>query len=339
MKCVKWLKGKLSNCLDRRRVALAGGVALLWSISGAVYTAEDYPARPITLVVSYPAGGATDSVARIIASKLTELFRQQVLVDNRAGAGSTIGTRFAAQAKPDGYTLLLGDMGLPTGPAMFMNIGYDPRTDFLPVAFVGSAPLVLVSHPSLQAISLREMISLAKSNPGSISIAYPDAGTPYLAVIALLQSAGIKMNGVPYKGGGPALADVVGGHVSLTFSSITVVRAQIGSGQLRALAVTGATRSSLLPDVPTFKEAGVDLSIMDSGSWWGVLAPKGTQAAFIDRLNSLIAKVLDDVQIKERLAAIGVSVKGGTSREFGEFLAKQYSYWPTALRTAGVEPQ
>jgi tripartite-type tricarboxylate transporter receptor subunit TctC len=314
--------------------------ALLGFIPGAAMpAADDYPSRPITLVVSYPAGGATDSVGRIIAGKLTELTRQQVLVDNRGGAGSTIGTRFAAQAKPDGYTLLLGDMGLPTGPAMFKNLGYDPKSDLLPVAFVGSAPLVLVAHPSLKAASLKEMIALASAKPGSVSIAYPDAGTPYLAVIALLQATGVKMNGVPYKGGGPALSDVLGGHVAMTFSSTTVVRAQVGSGQLRALAVTGAGRSPILPEVPTFKEAGLDLSIMDSGSWWGILAPKGTPAPYIDKLNALIATTLDDAPTRARLAANGVTVRTTKVQEFGEFLNSQYSYWPAALRQAGVEPQ
>ena len=339
MKCVKWLNGKLDRRMDRRSVALAGAAALLWSLSGAVFPAEDYPARPITLVVSYPAGGATDSVARIIAAKLTELVQQQILVDNRGGAGSTIGTRLVAQAKPDGYTLLLGDMGLPTGPALVKNLAYDPKSDLVPVAFVGSAPLVLVAHPSLPATSVKELMSLATAKPGSISIAHAGAGTPYLAVVALLQSTGVKMVEIPYKGAGPALADVVGGHVPLTFASPTVVRAQILSGQLRALAVTGAARAAVLPEVPTFKEAGVELSIMDAGSWWGVLAPKGTPAAFIDRLNALVAKVLDDTQTRERLAGNGVAVRAGTSREFAEFLARQYTYWPAALRAAGVEPQ
>lgn len=311
---------------------------LVAATRGIATAADDFPTRPVTLVVAYPAGGATDSVARVLATRMGELLQQQVLVDNRGGGGSTIGTRAVAQARPDGHTLLLGDMGLPTGPAMVRNAGYELK-DLQPVAFVGQAPLVLVAHPGLPAKTVRELVALATASPGAISIAHPGAGTPYLAIIALAQAAGARFNEVPYKGGGPALQDVLGGHVPLTFSSATLVRQQIANGQLRALAITGTARAAILPEVPTFREAGVDLSIMDFGSWWGVLAPSGTAAPTIDKLNATVVRALEDSQVRTRMNAIGVTVRSGSAREFGEFLARQYGYWPAALKAAGVEPQ
>src|SRR5262245_33710097 len=261
------------------------GAALLGLAAVGPAVAQDFPNRPITLVVPFPPGGSTTIVARIIADKLSEALGQQIVVDNRGGAGGTIGTKAVSRSTPDGYTIVLGYTGtLAIGPTLYPNAGYDPRKDFEPIGLIGHAPNSLVVHPSFPVHTVKELIDYAKANPGKVNYGSAGVGTvSHVSGVYFANAAGIDLVHIPYKGTGPALADLLGGHIPMAFAPIPATHANIAEGKMRGLAVTSARRSSLLPDLPTIAESGI--SGFEASLYYGLVAPAGTPRPIVDRLN------------------------------------------------------
>src|ERR1700742_3391511 len=265
-----------------RKALLAAVFA--WSALSSVH-AQTYPNRPIMLVIPFAPGGSTSIVGRVIADKMSQLLGQSIVIDNRPGAGGTVGTRLVAKSDPDGYTILLGYTGtLAIGPSLYKEVGYDPRKDLAPIGMIGSAPSALVVHPSFAAKSVAELIAYAKANPGKVN--YGSAGVGSVNHITgeyFARAAGITLVHVPYKGTGPALTDLLGGHIPMALAPIPAVHANVSAGLLRTLATTGTTRNNLMPDVPTIAEAG--LPGFEASLYYGLVAPAGTPRLIIGRLN------------------------------------------------------
>jgi tripartite-type tricarboxylate transporter receptor subunit TctC len=246
--------------------------------------AQQYPDRPIRLVVPYAPGGGTDLTSRLIALRLTESFKQQVIVDNRAGGASNIGAEITARSAPDGYTIMMAGISFSINVSIFSKLGYDPIKDFDPVSLVAAVPLIVVVHPSVPATNIKELIALARAKPGTLNYAWGGSGTAnHIAGELFKYMTGTDIVHVPYKGGGPALADVVGGQVQLLFNTMTSTVGFMNSGKLRALAVTGKRRSPGVPNLPTVAEAGVPG--YDVGAWFGIVVPRGTSRAIVNKLN------------------------------------------------------
>src|SRR5476651_120874 len=289
--------------------------------------AQDYPNRPITLVVPFPPGGSTTIVARTITDKLAEILGQQIIVDNRGGAGGTIGTKSVAKSEPDGYTLALGYTGtLAIGPSLYANVGYDPRKDFAPIGRIGTAPNTLVVHPSFPAKTVAELISYAKANPGKINYGSAGVGTvSHVCGEYFATAAGIKIVHVPYKGTGPALTDLIGGHIPMAFAPIPASHANVSAGLLRALAVTSTARSSLLPDVPTIAESG--FPGFDASLYYGLVAPAGTPRPIIDKLNKALQGALASVEVKKQLGLDGTEITPGTPEAYADHIDRDEKKW------------
>ena len=320
---------------EMRAGKLLLAVMLGAGVAGAVL-AQNYPARPIRMIIPFSPGGATDVPGRILAQKLSEAFGHQVVVDNRPGAGSTIGTDLAAKAQPDGHTLLMTATPFASSAGLYRNLPYHPLEDFSPVIQFGSAPNVLVVHPSLPANSVRELIALAKSQPGKIDYASSGNGSAqHLFGALFLSMAGISMTHIPYKGSGPATADLLGGQVKVGFPGIAIVIPHHRVGRLRALAVTSAKCSPQLPDVPSIAEAGVPG--YDATLWLGIAAPKGTPRAIVSRLNQEIAKALQFPEVREAFQNAGTDPVMTTPEEFGAFVKAEVEKWGRVIREAGVQ--
>jgi tripartite-type tricarboxylate transporter receptor subunit TctC len=298
--------------------------------------AQDYPARSITLVVPFPAGGGVDSMARIVADQLTVAFGQQVVVENRGGAAGVIGTRGAAKAAPDGYTLVMSTSGTTTiNPSLYANPGYDPLKDFTPIGLVAATPIVVMTHPSLPAASLAELIALAKAEPGKLDIGTPPPGTEnYLAAELFKVATGVDMTIVAYKGTGPLTNDLVGGHVRVAFNTIAPALGQIQSGHLRAIAVAGRARSRLLPDVPTFIESG--LPGFEAVARYGLLAPAGTPRPIIERINAELRAMVDSDAAAKRIVAAGAEALAATPDEYAADIAREQAKWSELIRKLGL---
>jgi tripartite-type tricarboxylate transporter receptor subunit TctC len=264
--------------------AAAAVAALAAIVSGALpVTAQDYPTRPITLVVPFPAGGGNDTVARVVAEKMSRTLGQQVVVENRGGAGGTIATRAVARDRPDGYTILLTYTGtLCINPTLYSNAGYDPRKDFAPIGLIGSQPCVLTVHPSLPARTPSELVAYAKANPGKVNYAFVPGTIGQMTTEMFARSAGIELTRIPYKGNGQAIGDLIGGHVSMMVLSLSTILGGVNAGQLFALAVTTPERSKLLPDVPTIAESAVPG--FSAAIRYGLVAPAGTPAPIVGRI-------------------------------------------------------
>jgi tripartite-type tricarboxylate transporter receptor subunit TctC len=298
--------------------------------------AQDYPTRPIVLVSPFPPGGSVSLVARIVAEKMGETLGQSIVVENRGGAGGTIGARSVAKSPPDGYTLLLGYTGtLAIGPSMYPNAGFDPRKDFVPVGRIGTAPTLLVVHPSVPVHSVAELIAYAKANPGKLNFGSAGIGTVgHLAGELLATMAGLQLVHVPYKGTGPAITDLLGGHIPMMFTPVPTAHAQAESGLLRALAVTGAERSSLLPDVPTVAESG--LPGYEAALRYGLLAPAGTPRAIIERLNKELRTALAAEDVRTRLAADGAEVLPSTPEQYAADIDREEATWSKVVNALGL---
>ena len=323
----------LMKILGYCALAVAGAIALA-PPAGAQGA---YPNRPVTMVVPYPAGGSADILARTIGQKLGERLGQPVVIDNRAGAGTAIGAKHVAAAPPDGYTLLMGTVSSQAiNPAM-NKVGYDPVKDFTPVAPLASIPFVLVAHPSFAGRSVADVIAQAKAKSGELSYASAGLGTSnHLAGELLASAAGIKLLHVPYKGSAPALNDVVAGHLPLMFDLQATALPYVQSGKLKALAVTGRTRSSLLPDVPTVIESG--LPGYEVSAWFGVFAPAGLPRPVLDRLNADISAVLQAPEMRKRLQELGAEPEQGSAEAFAKFTRAEATKWSGVLKNAGLAP-
>ena len=302
------------------------------------YAQQPYPARAVRLVVPSAPGGGTDITARIIAPKLSEQLGQQVVVENRAGAGTMIGGEAVARAAPDGYTLLMGISTLAINPAMYKKVPYDALKDFAPISQVVALSNLLVTHPSLPVQSVKTLIAFARPRPGQIHYASAGVGTnPHLSVELFLSMAGLKMVHVPYKGSGQGIVDVVAGHVPVMMPSILTGLPHAKTGRLRGLGVTGAKRAGAAPEIPTIAEAGVPG--YEAVQWFGVLAPAGTPREIIVRLHGEIVRALNAAEVKGRLSGDGADPVGSPPEEFAAFLRAETAKWATVVKDAGIQPE
>ena len=317
-------------------------VAAVVMLSGAGLcpaNAQNYPTRAVTLVIPFAPGGSTSIVGRGIADKMSELLGEKVVIDNRPGAGGTVGTKAVAKSDPDGYTLLLGYTGtLAIGPSLYKNVGYDPRKDFAPIGLIGNAPNSLVVHPSFPAKTVAELIAYAKANPGKVNFGSAGAGTAsHITGEYFARFAGITLVHIPYKGTGPALTDLLGGHIPMAFAPIPASHPNISAGKLRALAVTSTTRSGLLPDVPTMVEAG--LPAFDASLYYGLVAPAGTPRPIIDKLNKALREALASDEVKKQLGNDGTEITPGTPEDYADFIDKDEKKWSGLVKISGVEQE
>ncbi len=323
------------------RYALAATVVAMVAVAAVTTTAyaQNYPTRAITLVIPFAPGGSTSIVGRGIADKMSELLGEKVVVDNRPGAGGTVGTKAVARSEPDGYTLVLGYTGtLAIGPSLYKSVGYDPRKDFAPIGLIGNAPNSLVVNPSFPAKTVAELIAYAKANPGKVNFGSAGAGTAsHITGEYFARAAGITLVHIPYKGTGPALTDLLGGHIPMAFAPIPASHPNVTAGKLRALAVTSITRSGLLPDVPTMIEAG--LPGFDASLYYGLAAPAGTPRPIIDKLNKVLREALGSDEVKKQLGNDGTEITPGTPENYADFIDKDEKKWSQLLKVAGVEQE
>ncbi len=300
--------------------------------------AKNYPNRPIRLVVPYAPGGTTDFAARVLATRLSETLGQSVVVDNRPGAGSIIGSDVVAKGSPDGYTLLMVDTGFSVTPALYAKLPFDTSKDFAPVAEVIRVANWLIVPAALPAKSVKELVALAKAKPGTLTFGSGGVGSPFhMAGEQFKHAAQINVVHVPYKGGGPALTDLLGGHISMLFPTMTIALPHVNAGKLRALAVIAPRRSAALPDVPTMAESGYPGVTMTS--WYGVVAPAGTPKPLIEKMSAEITKVLNMPDVKERFATQFAEPVYGTPAAFGKLIATEISTWTAVAKAGGIKPE
>ena len=313
---------------------------LLLSVLGAFHaSAQTYPAKPIRIIVSYPAGGANDIVARSVGQKLNELLGASIVVDNRSGAGGTIGADVAAKAPADGYTLLMAAGAHTLAPSLYIKLPYDIARDFAPISISAKSTYLLVVHPSVPARSVNELIALARAKPGGLNYASSGIGAPpHLAGEMFNTLAGVRLVHVAYKGDTPAIADLLGGHVDLAFLAVSATSPHIKAGKLRALAVTSAQRTPVMPDLPTIAEAG-GLKDFDISTWWGLLAPAGTSPEAVNRLAAAMAKIAAMPDIKARFGELGVEAAANTPEQFGAFIKAEIQKFAALAKLAGIKPE
>jgi tripartite-type tricarboxylate transporter receptor subunit TctC len=318
------------------RVTRAVAAALFLSVASAA-PAQDYPSRPIRLIVPFAPGGVADNSARVIADKLGQRLGQQVVVENRAGASGNIGTEAVAKSPPDGYTLLLGfDGTMVINPHVFPNLPFDTLRDFAPVTKLGDATIILVAHPSVPANTLPELIAYSKTQPGGLAYGTSGTGgTPHLAGEMLKQRSGANLVHVPYKGGGQAITDVVGGQIPLVYTAIATAQQYVKTGRLKAIGVSSEKRSPALPNVPTFDESGQPGFVVSS--WTGILAPAKTPKPIVDRLQKEIAAVLADPDVKGRYDVLGIEVVANTPAEFAEQIKADLARWEKVVKQANIK--
>ncbi|HEY2229949.1 MAG TPA: tripartite tricarboxylate transporter substrate binding protein [Xanthobacteraceae bacterium] len=310
------------------------GVLLALSTSVA---AQEYPTKPVRLIIPFPPGGSNDVVGRMIATQLSDRLGKQVVVDNRGGAGGVIGTEVAANAPPDGYTLLIISIAHSVSPWLY-KLQYDPIKSFVPVAILASGPNVLVVHPDLPVHSVSELIALAKQKPGELNYASAGIGSfQHLGGELFKLTAGVNIVHVPYKGGGPAMTDVLGGHTKIMFSSLVQTSGFVLSGQLRALGTGGSHRNSVLPDVPTIAEAG--LPGYEATNWWGIVAPAGTPPAIVEKLHTEIAAVQNSEETKKQFSTQGAEVVQMSSAAFGTFMETEMNKWERVVKESGIKAE
>ena len=316
------------------RIALAS-VALLISAAPSGH-AQSYPSRTITLVVPFPAGGGNDALARLVAERMSKTLGQQVVVENRGGAGGTIATRAIAKGAADGYAILLTYTGtLAINPSLYPNAGYDPRKDFAPIGAIGTLVSVLVVHPSLPVRSTGDLITYSKANPGKVNYGFVPGTVGHIATEMFAQTAGIKLTNIPYRGNGNAIADLLGGHVSMMFLSILPVIGQIQSGKLNALAVASPTRSALIPDVPTISESG--LPGFSAVITYGLAAAAGTPREIIERLNKELRAALEDGELRNRLATEGGQVLSGSPEDYASLIDSEEKRWGPLVKNLDLK--
>lgn len=325
------------NHLWTRRAAVAAAAALMVAISGGSRPARaaDYPERPITLVVPYEAGGGNDVIARLVAAKMSTALGKPIVVENRGGAGSTIGTRYVAKARPDGYTILIATSALAINPSLYPDVGYDPKQDFAPVGLIATSANLVLVRQSLPVHSMAELIALAKKDPGKLNFASTGTGTStHLAAELFAAMANVKITAIPYKGVAPAVTDLLGEHVDLMFCPSASVVGLVREQKLRALAVTGAKRSPLFPDLPTVAETG--LPGYAAELHYGIVAPAGTPPMVIAKLNAALNGALADAEVQKRLGVDGAQTLPGTPQAYAADIGAEQAKWSAILKQSGV---
>jgi tripartite-type tricarboxylate transporter receptor subunit TctC len=320
--------------MRKARLALSMAIGVLVALT-ATTAAQDFPTKPVRLIVPFPPGGSNDVVGRIVATGLGERLGKQVLVDNRGGAGGVLGTEAAANAAPDGYTLLVISLAHTVNPGLY-KLKYDPIKSFVPVAMLGSGANVLCVHPSVPVNTLAELLALAKEKPGTLNYATAGSGSfQHMGSELFKLMAGIDIVHVPFRGGGPAMIDVVGGHSQIVLSSLIQTMPHIRSGKLKPLGTGGKERSPILPDVPTIAEAGVPGYEM--ANWWGIVAPAGTPQAIVDRLAKEIGVVLASPETQKVFSNEGAEVVQKTGAEFGAFIEAELAKWQRVVKEAKIK--
>jgi tripartite-type tricarboxylate transporter receptor subunit TctC len=311
-------------------IACFAFVAIAWG--------ADYPAKPIRLIVPYAAGGSTDTLARILAYALAERLGQQVVIDNRTGAGTIIGTEIAAKSVPDGYTLFMATPPFAVNPALYGKVPYDLERDFAAVLNVAGSSNLLVVHPMLPAHSVKELIGLVKANPGKYSYGSSGVGgASHLAMALFTSMAALDMVHVPYKGGAPAVTDLVADRLQVMMANLTTAQPHVRAGRLRALGVGTKARTPLFPEMPTISEAGVPG--YEANNWNGIVVPRNTPRLIIDRLQREVVTILSDTNVAKRLAAQGLEPIGDTPREFAQYLKSEAAKWGKVVKSAGIKPE
>ncbi len=305
----------------------------------SVIAADAYPSKPLRMVITFPAGGPSDVVVRLISQRLTDQWGYPVIIDNRGGAGGIVGTEIVARATPDGYTFLVGTAGgMTINPALRSDLSYDPFRDFSPVGMLVVNPQILVAHPTLAAKNIRELVALAKQKPGQLNFASAGTGTAtHLGLELLKLTAGIDVVHVPYKGGAPAVTDLIGGQVQLLWVSIPSVLPHVKAGRLRALAVSTAKRTTSAPDVPTVTESGYPG--FEYSNWNALFAPAGTPQPQLRKINAQVVAALSDPAVAQRLTAQGADPAPGTPEELGKYMRTDHERWKKVIRTANIKPQ
>jgi tripartite-type tricarboxylate transporter receptor subunit TctC len=320
----------LATCLAPLALTLSGDVR-----AEASTGAQDYPDRPITLIVAFSAGGAADVVMRKVAAGLENILKSNIIVENRAGANGNIGANHVARSKADGYTLLAGFPGLTSNPSLYKEMNYDPLKDLTPIKMIATAPVVLVANPKFQPDSLSSLIEYAKAQPNSVRFGSAgQGGSGHLAGELFKLVTGVQMEHVPYKGGIFALNDAMGGQIEIVFDSVPSSRGFIEGGRLKAFAIAGEQRSTVLPDIPTFKEAGLDNYYADT--WFGILAPAGTPKPIVDKLNGAITKLLGDSDFHKELENMGLVADTRTPEQFAQFMVDETEKWRKVAEASGM---
>jgi tripartite-type tricarboxylate transporter receptor subunit TctC len=318
----------------RALLTTASVIALL----GLAAAAHAYPDKPVVMVAPFPAGGSVDLIARAVAQQMSDMWKQPVVVSNRPGASGNIGAEQVVRAAPDGYTLLMGTTALASSPAVYPKLGYDLMRDLAPVSLVVTMMNVLVVHPSLPARSVKELLALAKAKPGTLTSASAGVGSSnHLALVLFNMLSGANVRHIPYKGAAPAVADVMGGHVAMTFVPIAAALPPVRADKLRALGVTASKRSNELPDVPTIAEAGVPG--YEASGWNALLAPHGTPRDIIAKVNATLIETLNALRVKDTLTASGAEAAAGTPEALARFLERETAKWGKVVRAADIKPE
>ncbi|KWW39415.1 tripartite-type tricarboxylate transporter receptor subunit TctC [Cupriavidus metallidurans] len=328
----------VSATMRALRVAAYVAAALTFAVTSPCASAQSFPVKPITIVVPAPPGGAIDIVARLVGQNLTAAWGQPVVVDNRPGANGILGTDLVAKSAPDGYTLALVAGSHAINPSIYRKLPFNTIKSFEPVVLTHQVPLMLVVTPSLPVKSVKELVAYGHANPGKLSFASSGTGgVPHLSGELFKSMARIDMIHIPYQGSTPAHPDLAGGRVSMMFDTLAAIKHLVTTGRVRSLAVTTATRSPVVPEVPTMMEAG--LPGYQTSSWGGILAPAGTPKAVVDKLNAQINKILAEPDVRERLRNLGIEPAGGTPEQFGKYIQTELTKWAKVASDAGIQPE
>ena len=310
---------------------------LLLGMSGALW-AQNWPTKPIRMIIAFPPGGPTDLVSRVLAQRLSEQLGQQVIVDNKPGAGGNIAAELSAKAAPDGYTVFYNTSAIVIGPALYGKVNFDPLKDFAPVALTASVPLVLVVNPQLPARSVKEFLDLAKSRAGALNYSSSGTGTiTHLASAMMSTQMGLQTQHIPYKGSAPGLVDLVAGQTQFMIDTMNTVLPYARDNRLRGLAVTGSKRSALMPELPTLAESG--MPGFEAAAWQGIVVPTGTPADIIQKLNVEVNKALAHPDVRSRLAAQGADILGGSPAEYAAYLRTEIPRWAKAVKDSGAKAE
>jgi tripartite-type tricarboxylate transporter receptor subunit TctC len=323
--------------MKRVSAAIAVAAALLGGATGLVSAQDNYPARPVKIMIAFPVGGLLDTVSRVVGEKLSGLLGQQFIVEARPGAGGTIATAAVAKADPDGYTIMMINDNHALNPSVFKNIPYDSVKDFAPIGFVGSTPLVFTAHPSVPAKDVKSLVALAKEKPGTITYGSVGLGSAsHLAGEMLSGVANVKLQHIPYRGGAPAMIDLLAGHINTMFLSPVVGLENMKSGKLTGMALAAEKRLEIMPDLPTMKEAGYPV---DASYWFGLVAPAGTPPAVLAKLEKALADVLAMPDVRRRLIDMGAIIEPLNGKQFGDYIKAETAKWAAIVEKAGIKPE